>query len=48
MAAAIPALAWRKVTDQGGTDPALRYKTTSLQINVLTQLSKRIEDGYAF
>lgn len=33
------------LTDEYGTDPTLRYRETSLHINALTMLSKRIEDG---
>ena len=36
-------LRWVMVTDEFGTDPTLRYKTTPLQINALTMISKRIE-----
>ena len=36
-------LRWVMVTDEYGTDPTLRYKTTTLQINALTMISKRIE-----
>ncbi len=45
LASTIPGLAWCEVTDVYGTDPTLRYKQTSLQINALTMISKRIEDG---
>ena len=38
-------LHWMMVTDQWGTDPTLRFENTSIQINALTMLSKRIEDG---
>ena len=31
------------VTDEYGTDPTLRFKNTSVQINALTMISKRIE-----
>jgi Domain of unknown function (DUF3806) len=38
-------LKWVMVTDEYGTDPTLRYKMTSVQINALTMISKRIEKG---
>jgi hypothetical protein len=31
------------VTDEYGTDPTLRFKATTVQINALTKISKRIE-----
>jgi hypothetical protein len=45
LASTIPGLQWHEVTDAYGTDPTLRYKSTSLQINAMTMISKRIEDG---
>lgn len=36
-------LRWVMVTDEYGTDPTLRLKDTSVQINALTMISKRIE-----
>ena len=36
-------LRWVMVTDEYGTDPTLRYKATTLQINALPMISKRIE-----
>ena len=36
-------LRWVIVTDEYGTDPTLRFKNTTLQINALTMISKRIE-----
>jgi hypothetical protein len=36
---------WVMVTDEYGTDPTLRFKSTTVQINALTMLSKRIEKG---
>lgn len=45
LADAIPGLHWYEVTDAYGTDPTLRYESTSLQINAMTMISKRIEDG---
>ena len=43
--AAHPGLAWVTVKDQYGTDPALRYRDTSILIFPLTMISKRVEDG---
>ena len=31
------------VADEYGTDPTLRFKETTLQINALTMISKRVE-----
>ena len=36
-------LRWVMVTDEYGTDPTLRFKETTIQINALTMVSKRIE-----
>jgi hypothetical protein len=36
-------LRWVMVTDEYGTDPTLRFKETSIQINALTMISKRVE-----
>jgi hypothetical protein len=36
-------LRWVMVTDEFGTDPTLRFKETTLQISVLTMISKRVE-----
>lgn len=36
-------LRWVMVTDEYGTDPTLRFKSTSWQVNALTMISKRIE-----
>ena len=36
-------LKWTMVTDEYGTDPTLRYKTTTIHLNALTMISKRIE-----
>lgn len=36
-------LRWVMVTDEYGTDPTLRFKETTLQINALTMISKRVE-----
>lgn len=38
-------LRWVIVNDEYGEDPTLRWAETSVQINVLTVLSKRVEDG---
>lgn len=40
-----PGLQWWKVTDEFGTDPTLRFERTTLQINALTMISKRVERG---
>jgi len=40
-------LHWVVVTDEFGTNPTLRFKDTTLQINALTMISKRIERGEA-
>jgi hypothetical protein len=36
-------LRWVIVMDEYGTDPTLRFKSTTVQINALTMISKRIE-----
>jgi hypothetical protein len=36
-------LRWVMVTDEYGTDPTLRFKSSTVQINALTMISKRIE-----
>lgn len=36
-------LRWVMVTDEYGTDPTLRFESTSWQVNALTMISKRIE-----
>lgn len=41
----IQGLNWMLVTDEYGTDPTLRYRNSSLQINALTMISKRVEGG---
>ncbi|HEX3809723.1 MAG TPA: DUF3806 domain-containing protein [Rhizomicrobium sp.] len=38
-------LEWVSVTDEYGTDPALRYPHTTILVYPLTVISKRIEDG---
>ena len=38
-------LRWVIVTDEYGTDPTLRYKDTTVQLNALTIISKRVEAG---
>jgi hypothetical protein len=45
LTSSIPNLAWWSVTDEFGTDPTLRYRETTLQINALTMISKRLERG---
>ena len=44
MASEFP-LKWAMVTDEYGTDPTLRFKNTTLQINALTMISQRVERG---
>ena len=41
----IPGLAWAEVTDKYGTDPTLRYGTTSVQVNALNMIAKRVRKG---
>ena len=36
-------LRWVMVTDEFGTDPTLRFRQTTTQINALTMISKRVE-----
>ena len=36
-------LRWMMVTDEYGTDPTLRFKKTTVQINALSIISKRVE-----
>jgi len=36
-------LRWVMVTDEYGTDPTLRFKKTTWQVNALTMISKRVE-----
>jgi hypothetical protein len=43
--AAFDGLAWAIVEDEYGRDPTIRYGDTSVVINVLTMISKRVEDG---
>jgi hypothetical protein len=38
-------LHWTMITDEYGTDPTLRYQETSLNINALTMISKRVEQN---
>jgi hypothetical protein len=38
-------LSWAMVTDEYGTDPTLRFKDRSVNINALTMISKRVERG---
>jgi hypothetical protein len=37
------ALRWVMITDEYGCDPTLRFKKTSININALTMISKRVE-----
>src|SRR5262249_30432061 len=41
----VPGLDWAIVDDEYGRDPTIRFRKTTFQINVLTQISKRIERG---
>jgi hypothetical protein len=36
-------LRWVMITDEYGTDPTLRFKNTTTNINALTMISKRVE-----
>jgi hypothetical protein len=36
-------LRWVMITDEFGTEPTLRFKDTSININALTMISKRVE-----
>jgi hypothetical protein len=45
VAAAFPGLDWAIINDEYGRDPTLRYTATSVTINVLTMISKRVENG---
>lgn len=38
-------LRWVMITDEYGSDPTLRFKNTSVNINALTMISKRVERG---
>lgn len=40
-------LRWVMITDDYGTDPTLRYKHASTNLNALTMISKRVERGEA-
>jgi len=40
-------LRWMLITDEYGTDPTLRFGNTTIQINALTMVSKRVERGDA-
>jgi hypothetical protein len=43
--ATVYSLRWVMVTDEYGTDPTLRLRDTSIQINALTMIAKRILSG---
>jgi hypothetical protein len=45
LVSAVDGLDWAIVHDEYGSDPTLRYRNTTLCINVLTTISKRVEDG---
>ena len=38
-------LRWAMISDEYGSDPTLRFKRTSVSINALTMISKRVERG---
>lgn len=38
-------LRWVMITDEYGTDPTLRFKNTTININAVTMISKRVERG---
>lgn len=38
-------LKWVMITDEYGTGPTLRFKNTSINVNALTMISKRVEKG---
>ena len=38
-------LRWVMVTDEFGTDPTLRFRQMTVQVNALTLISKRVERG---
>jgi Domain of unknown function (DUF3806) len=40
-------LQWVMITDEYGTDPTLRFKDTSINVNALTMISKRVETDEA-
>jgi len=42
---AFPGLDWAIIDDEYGRDPTLRYTATNVALNVLTMISKRIEEG---
>ncbi len=44
MASELP-LRWVMITDELGTDPTLRFRDTTIQVNALTMISKRTERG---
>lgn len=41
----VPGLDWAIVEDECGRDPTIRFRESSLRINVLTMISKRVEAG---
>ena len=48
LVAEVDGLDWAIVHDEYGSDPTLRYRNMPLCVNVLTAISKRVEDGDAF
>lgn len=45
LVSAVDGLDWAIVHDEYGSDPTVRYRTTPLCMNVLTVISKRVENG---
>jgi hypothetical protein len=45
LVSAVDGLGWAIVHDEYGSDPTLRYRNTTLCLNVLTTISKRVEEG---
>ncbi len=41
----VSGLDWAVIEDEYGRDPTIRYRQTTLQFNVLTMISKRLESG---
>lgn len=45
LASNVEGLDWAIVEDEYGRDPTIRYRQTTLQLNVLTMISRRVEQG---
>ena len=43
--AKVDGLDWAIIHDEYGSDPTVRYRNTTLCLNALTAISKRVEDG---